>query len=792
MSSYPRIILGVSSTQIYKDENNLSFYNNNVDILSINNNGNVGIGKLNPATKLDVDGDVTISGNLNVEGDVVSINTSTINVEDSMIKLSNNNTNDTIDSGFYSQYYNNGITKYSGLFRDSTNTEYYLFKDLTVEPTNTVDISTTSFALSNLNLSNINLDSMEVNGNSILNSLSVSGNTTISGTLDIHGNSFFNDLTLSNNLDVEGNSLLNHLNITNDLDVKGNSLLNHLNITNDLNIQGNSLLNSLTVSGNTSLNNSLNVSGNVSIGTDSPNAKLHVYNDNPSSFSSTNTILRLETNPPSSETIVNGFGESIEWRIQRGNTTNASEAGFIDCYIYDGAESAADRWGYNFRLRDDQVINSVMTMNANGNIGIGITNPSYQLELSTDSASKPTTSTWTIISDERIKEDIVNADLDICYNDIKNIPLRRFKWIDEYINRYNVADKHNLGFIAQEVEKINKNAVNTGINNFFKIKDFKTLNKDQLIMSLFGAVKKLQNLNDSNQQNIDVNNIIHESIFEKTDIFNNALDILNEIKLFKYIDKNNNKNDLSEEEKLYYYAIDDLSINKYFNILSKGSDKFLPNVNRHGKLINNEIELYNHSLNVGDNILIKFKYMDNEISKVINVIEILDFTHIKVDISNITEYITYINNKKIFIFGKKINNFNYLNLKFLYSLISFNLSASKDLKNKFDEKNNEFSNNIKIISNLLNDYNLKSINNEKIIKKIGQNFNKLVENFQNTNNIVNNLVIENKKINIKYDNLKNDYDNLKKQMVINQNNIKLLSQHVNKQNEIINNLMKKS
>jgi hypothetical protein len=47
-----------------------------------------------------------------------------------------------------------------------------------------------------------------------------------------------------------------------------------------------------------------------------------------------------------------------------------------------------------------------MRLTNNGRLGIGINTPSYQLQLSTDSAAKPTTNTWTIASDERIKTNI--------------------------------------------------------------------------------------------------------------------------------------------------------------------------------------------------------------------------------------------------------------------------------------------------------------------------------------------------------------------------------------------------
>ena len=44
-----------------------------------------------------------------------------------------------------------------------------------------------------------------------------------------------------------------------------------------------------------------------------------------------------------------------------------------------------------------------MTIDSSGEVGIGTTSPSYQLQLSTDSAAKPSTNTWTIASDARIK-----------------------------------------------------------------------------------------------------------------------------------------------------------------------------------------------------------------------------------------------------------------------------------------------------------------------------------------------------------------------------------------------------
>jgi hypothetical protein len=106
-----------------------------------------------------------------------------------------------------------------------------------------------------------------------------------------------------------------------------------------------------------------------------------------------------------------------------------------------------------------------------------------------DSAAKPATSTWTTVSDERLKENIVSADLDLCLNNIKNIPLKYYKWKDEYISESQSSDRHKLGWIAQDVEVVYPKAVNS--QSMFGIEDCKTLDTDQLIASLYGAIKLL-------------------------------------------------------------------------------------------------------------------------------------------------------------------------------------------------------------------------------------------------------------------------------------------------------------
>ena len=135
--------------------------------------------------------------------------------------------------------------------------------------------------------------------------------------------------------------------------------------------------------------------------------------------------------------------------------------------------------------------NTLYLNNINGRVGLGTNTPATQLQLSTDLAAKPSTSTWTISSDSRLKENIQDADLDLCYNNIKNLRLARYKWKDEVYTEEEVADRSKLGWIAQEVEIFLPKAVQK--NNAHGLEDCRSLNTDQIIATLYGCAKKLLN-----------------------------------------------------------------------------------------------------------------------------------------------------------------------------------------------------------------------------------------------------------------------------------------------------------
>lgn len=91
--------------------------------------------------------DVTITGNLTVNGTVVTNNVETYIVEDPLIVLGTGNTSDSVDIGFYGKY---SATNYTGLFRDSDDKKFKLFAGLTEEPSTTVNTGGAGYAMATL------------------------------------------------------------------------------------------------------------------------------------------------------------------------------------------------------------------------------------------------------------------------------------------------------------------------------------------------------------------------------------------------------------------------------------------------------------------------------------------------------------------------------------------------------------------------------------------------------------------------------------------------------------------
>jgi hypothetical protein len=142
------------------------------------------------------------------------------------------------------------------------------------------------------------------------------------------------------------------------------------------------------------------------------------------------------------------------------------------------------------------------------------------------------TTSWTISSDRRIKENIEEASYDKCYENINSLGLYRFN----YINGFNNVNKDikQLGFIAQEVNEIFPKSVL--LSNNYNISDLLSIDITQINYTLYGAVKKLIVMNEDKEArikrletllNIDTSNLSIDTSNIALDTSNISIDTSN-------------------------------------------------------------------------------------------------------------------------------------------------------------------------------------------------------------------------------------------------------------------------
>jgi hypothetical protein len=254
--------------------------------MSIISNGNVGIGNTAPSYKLDVTGnarittDLNVLGNLTVGGTTTTINTATLNVEDTMIKLATNNTGTSVDIGFYGKY--GSTATYSGLIRKAAG-GWELGNFGTTEPTAT---TATSSSFAKLSVSQLLATAdLTVGSASAVQGSFQGTNTTYNGSGFVQApwiytagienitekGSAGTGMFFGTSATASGNDVITFVtNGSNRLAIDSAGVFNY---------QGNKIVNA----------------SNVGIGTDNPDAKLHISGSvtNTTAFSVASPLLRL-------------------------------------------------------------------------------------------------------------------------------------------------------------------------------------------------------------------------------------------------------------------------------------------------------------------------------------------------------------------------------------------------------------------------------------------------------------------------------------------------------------------
>ena len=272
--------------------------------------------------------------------------------------------------------------------------------------------------------------------------------------------------------------------------------------------------------------------GQVGVNTDSPynntsigTNHLHVYGSNSAvivgaPFGSSDSALRLLGSRSTNNTSYIQTGTSAadtdaKLRITRFDTDGTN---FHKMEVYADSSQFHGSGVFNqMSLHGNVLLNDNWISNDGGNEGIRITNagkvginvaePTYELQLSSNSAGKPVSSVWNVVSDRSTKKDIhtIEGSLD------KIMSLRpvRFKFTDEYCDFFCIhGHEEQYNFIAQEVEEVFPEAVS--LNNVtlkshttgnVKNTPLKSIDAHIINVHLVSALQELkQELDDAKQR----------------------------------------------------------------------------------------------------------------------------------------------------------------------------------------------------------------------------------------------------------------------------------------------------
>jgi hypothetical protein len=172
-------------------------YDSGNEQMSITPDLNVHIEIATPSTSpstgaLTVVGGVGIQGDVNIAGDIVfggtgtTLETTTLTVNDPVIRIGTANASDSVDLGIVGQYTTGGTAKYTGVVRDASDGVVKFFKDLTVDPTSgVVNFSGAGLAYTDLKAGAVDVSSVTSAGLVSAGSFTTTGGMAVTGTTDI-------------------------------------------------------------------------------------------------------------------------------------------------------------------------------------------------------------------------------------------------------------------------------------------------------------------------------------------------------------------------------------------------------------------------------------------------------------------------------------------------------------------------------------------------------------------------------------------------------------------------------
>jgi hypothetical protein len=224
--------------------------------------------------------------------------------------------------------------------------------------------------------------------------------------------------------------------------------------------------------------------GRVGINTSTPGATLHVGTQNVVPTATTPGNLAIVSANPQAINV----GSALTFG---GNVTAADERVFASI---EGRKSNSISGSSNsylqIRTNDGANLSEKMRITDAGDVGIGTPTPGGQFELSLNEGRKPGSTTWTIPSDERLKN--VDGGFTKGLSEIAALRPIRYHYkntADKTFDEKVLAEEFT-GFLAQEVRAIFPEAVKTDADGYLNF------NMHPILVAMVNAIKELKEKNE--------------------------------------------------------------------------------------------------------------------------------------------------------------------------------------------------------------------------------------------------------------------------------------------------------
>ena len=398
------------------------------------------------ATNSDVTfANVTVTGNLLVQGNAVQFTANTLVISDPLIQMGVNPTGDAVDLGFFAHYIGGSpsIERHAGLFRDATDGQFKLFTNLDPEPVTIVDTANASYQSANLvvnfvvgkvtDISNHSTTNLSEGSNLYFTNDRSYSNITAAISTSAQLASIVSDETGSGLVVFNNSPVL----LTPNIGTPSAAIL-----TNAIGLPVSSGISGLGTGVATFLAtpSSANFASAV---TDETGTGLVVFNNSP-------TLLTPNIGTPSFAVMTNATGTANDLTVNVANNIN----------VTDDTSTNATRY----------------PVFANGTSGVVAENVSSTKLTFNPSSGLLTSTDYNSSSDKRLKKSIKQIDGALAkVNKLKGVS---FEWKE--------SGTQALGLIAQDVEKVIPELVTTDDNGF------KGIRYNNVIAVLVEAIKEQQ------------------------------------------------------------------------------------------------------------------------------------------------------------------------------------------------------------------------------------------------------------------------------------------------------------